>query len=211
MRAGDRILTADGIAIADWAQWVDYVRAHPGRAIALVVERAGEHLALSVTPKRVTSGGETFGQVGVTVAGVEWPAEYRREQRYGPVAAFTRSLATTWDTAAMILGSVRKMIVGDISVRHLSGPITIAKVAGASAQYGLVPLLQFMALLSVSFGVLNLLPIPVLDGGHLAYYALEIVQGRPLSERIQEAGYRIGLSLVIGLMLLALYNDVSRF
>ncbi|MGB5145770.1 MAG: sigma E protease regulator RseP [Porticoccaceae bacterium] len=211
LRAGDRILTADGIAIADWAQWVEYVRARPGQAIALVVERAGERPALSVTPKRVTSGGETFGQVGVAVAAVEWPAEYRREQRYGPVAAFTRSLTTTWDTAAMILGSVRKMIIGDISVRHLSGPITIAKVAGASAQYGLVPLLQFMALLSVSFGVLNLLPIPVLDGGHLAYYALEAVRGRPLSERIQEAGYRIGLSLVIGLMLLALYNDVSRF
>jgi regulator of sigma E protease len=93
----------------------------------------------------------------------------------------------------------------------LSGPITIAKVAGASAQYGLVPLLQFMALLSISLGVLNLLPIPVLDGGHLAYYLVEAVRGRPLSERIQEAGYRIGLSLVIGLMLLALYNDVSRF
>jgi len=211
MRAGDRILAADGIAIADWMQWVEYVRARPGQAIALVVERAGEHPELRVTPKRVTAGGETFGQVGVAPTGVEWPEEYRREQRYGPVAAFTRSVTTAWDTAAMILGSVRKMIVGDISVRHLSGPITIAKVAGASAQYGLVPLLQFMALLSISFGVLNLLPIPVLDGGHLAYYVLEAVRGRPLSERIQEAGYRIGLSLVIGLMLLALYNDVSRF
>jgi regulator of sigma E protease len=211
IQAGDRILTADDIAIADWPQWVEYVRARPGQAIALVVERAGAYPKLSVTPKQVTSGSETFGQVGMAVAGVEWPEEYRREQRYGPVAAFARSVTTVWDTAEMILGSVGKMIAGDISVRHLSGPITIAKVAGASAQYGLVPLLQFMALLSVSLGVLNLLPIPVLDGGHLAYYVLEAVRGRPLSERIQEAGYRIGLSLVIGLMLLALYNDVSRF
>jgi regulator of sigma E protease len=211
MRAGDRILAANGTAIADWAQWVEYVRARPAQTIALVIERAGERQELSVTPKSVTAGGATFGQVGVAAAGVEWPEDYRREQRYGPVAALAKGIATTWDTAAMILESVRKMIVGDISVRHLSGPITIAKVAGASAQYGLVSLLQFMALLSVSFGVLNLLPIPVLDGGHLVYYALEAVRGRPLSERIQEAGYRIGLSLVIGLMLLALYNDVSRF
>lgn len=211
MRAGDRILAANGTAIADWAQWVEYVRARPAQTIALVIERAGERQELSVTPKSVTAGGATFGQVGVAATGVEWPEDYRREQRYGPVAALAKGITTTWDTAAMILESVRKMIVGDISVRHLSGPITIAKVAGASAQYGLVHLLQFMALLSVSFGVLNLLPIPVLDGGHLVYCALEAVRGRPLSERIQEAGYRIGLSLVIGLMLLALYNDVSRF
>ena len=210
MRAGDRILSADGTAIADWVQWVAYVRARPGQPIVVAVERAGGQQELRVTPRRVAAGGESYGQVGVGVAGIEWPEEYRREQRYGPVAALVKGVATTWDTAAMILDSVRKIVVGEISVRHLSGPITIAKVAGASAQYGMVPLLQFMALLSVSFGVLNLLPIPVLDGGHLAYYLLEAVRGRPLSERIQEAGYRIGLSLVIGLMLLALYNDVSR-
>lgn len=211
MRPGDRILAADGTTIADWVQWVEYVRARPGQPIAVVVARDGGQQALQVTPRRVAAGGEAFGQVGVAAAGVEWPEEYRREQRYGPIAALAKGVGTTWDTAATILASVRKIVVGDISVRHLSGPITIAKVAGASAQYGVVPLLQFMALLSVSFGVLNLLPIPVLDGGHLAYYVLEAIRGRPLSERIQEAGYRIGLSLVIGLMLLALYNDVSRF
>lgn len=121
-----------------------------------------------------------------------------------------RAAATTWDNSTMILASIGKMLIGDISVRHLSGPITIAKVAGASAQYGVVPLLQFMALLSVSLGVLNLLPIPVLDGGHLLYYGVEAVRGKPLSEQVQELGYRIGLSLVIGLMVLALYNDVLR-
>lgn len=211
IRVGDRIVATDGAEIDDWFQWVERVRAHPEQPIAVVVDREGGRRTFQLTPRRVVAGSEVFGQAGVTATGVDWPVEYRREQRYGPVAALAKGVATTWDRAATILDSVRKILVGDISVRHLSGPITIAKVAGASAQYGLVPLLQFVALLSVSFGVLNLLPIPVLDGGHLAYYALEAIRGRPLSERIQEAGYRIGLSLVIGLMLLALYNDFSRF
>jgi len=210
LRVGDRILAADGEAMDDWESWVVHVRARPGQAIALLIERGGRQLALEVTPRRTTKGGQTFGQVGMAAAGVEWPAEYRREIRYGPGAALARAVATTWDNGVMILGSIGKMLVGDISVRHLSGPITIAKVAGASAQYGVVPLLQFMALLSVSLGVLNLLPIPVLDGGHLMYYGVEAVRGKPLSEHVQELGYRIGLSLVIGLMVLALYNDVLR-
>ncbi|MCC6296191.1 MAG: sigma E protease regulator RseP [Pseudomonadales bacterium] len=210
LRVGDRILAADGAGIDDWEAWVAHVRDRPERTILLVIERAGQRLELAVTPRRVTANGQVYGQVGMAAEGVEWPAEYRREVRYGPAAALARAAATTWDNSAMILASIGKMLVGDISVRHLSGPITIAKVAGASAEYGVVPLLQFMALLSVSLGVLNLLPIPVLDGGHLMYYGVEAVRGKPLSEQVQELGYRIGLSLVIGLMVLALYNDVLR-
>jgi len=210
LQKGDRILTADGRSIDDWLAWVEYVRARPEQSMAIVVERGERILQLELRPRAVTDRGQTFGQVGMGVAGVEWPEEYRREVRYGPIAALARAAIGTWDNSMMILASIGKMIVGDISVRHLSGPITIAKVAGASAQYGLVPLLQFMALLSISLGVLNLLPIPVLDGGHLVYYGIEAVRGKPLSEKIQELGYRIGLSLVIGLMLLALYNDVLR-
>lgn len=210
LQKGDRILAADGRSIDDWLAWVEYVRARPEQSMAIVVERGERTLHLELRPRAVTDRGQTFGQVGMGVAGVEWPEEYRREVRYGPIAAFARAAIGTWDNSMMILSSVGKMIIGDISVRHLSGPITIAKVAGASAQYGLVPLLQFMALLSISLGVLNLLPIPVLDGGHLVYYGIEAVRGKPLSEKVQELGYRIGLSLVIGLMLLALYNDVLR-
>lgn len=210
MQAGDRVLSADGQPIADWDAWVGYVRARPGQQIQVEVERQGRTLGLAVTPRTVMDGDAAHGQVGMAVAGVEWPERYRREVRFGPLQALGRGIATTWDNGVMILGSLGKMITGDISVRHLSGPITIAKVAGASAQYGLVPLLQFLALLSVSLGVLNLLPIPVLDGGHLMYYGIEAVRGKPLSEHVQELGFRIGLSLVIGLMLLALYNDVSR-
>jgi regulator of sigma E protease len=210
LRVGDRILAADGAGIDHWEDWVAHVRDRPERTIALVIERDGRRLELPVTPRRVATDGQVYGQVGMAAEGVEWPAEYRREVRYGPAAALARAAATTWDNSAMILASIGKMLIGDISVRHLSGPITIAKVAGASAQYGVVPLLQFMALLSVSLGVLNLLPIPVLDGGHLLYYGVEAVRGKPLSEQVQELGYRIGLSLVIGLMVLALYNDVLR-
>lgn len=210
LRVGDRILAADGVGIDDWESWVAHVRDRPGRTIALVIERDGRRLERAVTPRRVVVNGQAHGQVGMAAEGVEWPAEYRREVRYGPAAALARAAATTWDNSTMILASIGKMLIGDISVRHLSGPITIAKVAGASAQYGVVPLLQFMALLSVSLGVLNLLPIPVLDGGHLLYYGVEAVRGKPLSEQVQELGYRIGLSLVIGLMVLALYNDVLR-
>ncbi|MFZ5653029.1 MAG: sigma E protease regulator RseP [Pseudomonadota bacterium] len=210
MQPGDRVLAADGQPIADWDAWVGYVRARPGQQIAVEVERQGRTLVLAITPQAVAEGAATHGRVGMAAAGVEWPERYRREVRFGPLQALGRGVAATWDNGAMILDSLGKMITGDISVRHLSGPITIAKVAGASAQYGLVPLLQFLALLSVSLGVLNLLPIPVLDGGHLLYYGIEAVRGKPLSEHIQELGFRIGLSLVIGLMLLALYNDVSR-
>lgn len=210
LRVGDRIIAAAGQSVDDWETWVALVRARPEQAIAATVERAGERLEIEITPRRATVDGQTFGQVGMGAAGAEWPAEYLREVRYGAGDALLRAVQSTWDNSLMILKSIGKMLVGDISVRHLSGPITIAKVAGASAQYGLVPLLQFMALLSVSLGVLNLLPVPVLDGGHLVYYGVEAARGRPLSEKVQELGFRVGLSLIVGLMLLALYNDVLR-
>ena len=208
--AGDLVISADGIDMPDWYAWVEHVRARPDQAIAVLVEREGQTRELSVTPRRVERGGEVFGQVGVSVVTPEWSEDFFRETRYGPVGAFKKALSQTGSTTQMIFNSIGKMLSGALSVEHLSGPITIAKVASTSADYGLVPFLQFMALLSVSLGVLNLLPVPVLDGGHLLYYMLELVKGSPVSLRIQEAGQQVGLFLIIGLMVLALYNDLLR-
>lgn len=210
MLTGDLVLSANGQAIPDWAAWVDYVRARPNQPIVVLVERDGDTRSLTMTPRAVADGDGTVGQVGMSVVPPKWPEDMFRNSQYGPLAALGKAWTQMGKTTVLILGSVKKMLVGDISVEHLSGPITIAKVAGASAEYGLAPFLQFLALLSVSLGVLNLLPVPVLDGGHLAYYAVELVKGSPVSEKIQELGYRVGLFMVIGLMVLALYNDFAR-
>lgn len=211
MAPGDRVMSVNGEAVTDWQDWVTAVRASPGSALAVEVERGSETLALSVTPESVTEpGGKVIGQVGMTVKMPEWPEHLVRNIDYGPVSALAAASHQTWKTTRLVLDSIRKMITGLISPKHLSGPITIAKVAGASAEYGLASYLGFLALLSVSLGVLNLLPIPVLDGGHLMYFVIEAVKGSPVSEKIQMAGYRVGLFLVVGLMILALYNDVMR-
>lgn len=211
IESGDRIVRVNGEAVDDWNQWVELVRASPGRELAVTVEREGRYLDLRVTPRAAgQADGGVIGQVGMSVRMPEWPAEMIREIHYGPLGALAAATRQTWRTTGLVVDSVRKMITGLISPKHLSGPITIAKVAGTSAQYGLASYLGFLALLSVSLGVLNLLPVPVLDGGHLLYYTIEAVKGSPVSEKVQMVGYKIGLFLVIGLMVLALYNDVTR-
>ncbi|MFA5631524.1 MAG: sigma E protease regulator RseP [Porticoccaceae bacterium] len=211
LEAGDRILAMDGREIDGWSQWVDYVRARPGEPIDVEILRGDERFFTTITPKGVTQDdGSVIGQVGMSVVIPQWPDSYLRTMEYGVVGAFSQALHQTWKTTRMVLDSIKKMVTGIISPKHLSGPITIAKVAGASAQHGVSAYIGFLALLSVSLGVLNLLPIPVLDGGHLMYYIVEAVKGSPVSERVQAAGYRLGLFLVVGLMVIALYNDVAR-
>lgn len=212
--SGDRILSMDGIPVATWREWVDYVRARPGEDIVVEVVRVGiddNRFETTITPKSMTQeDGSIIGQVGMSVVIPEWPESYLRTMEYSVFGALMQGLHQTKKTTVMVLDSIRKMLTGLISPKHLSGPITIAKVAGASAQYGVSAYLGFLALLSVSLGVLNLLPIPVLDGGHLMYYLVEAVKGSPVSEKVQMAGYRLGLFLVVGLMVIALYNDVMR-
>ena len=208
---GDLALRADGIDMALWMDWVDYVRAHPEQAIELEYLRQGEVRIATVVPEPVTDeNGEVFGRVGISVLPPEMPDSMKREFNRGPLESLGASVVRTWELAGFTLNSIKKMVMGLISPKNLSGPITIAKVASASAKSGLESYISFLALLSVSLGVLNLLPIPVLDGGHLMYYVVELLAGRPVPEKIQILGYQMGLFLVLGIMGLALFNDFSR-
>ena len=211
LQEGDRIVSADGELMAGWMAWVEYVRARPNLTINVLIERSAERLSVMLTPRLIsTDSGEKIGQVGLAPVRPEWPEEMLRTREYTVLGALVGGVEKTWETSAFVLVSVKKLLVGQISTKNLSGPITIAKVAGASAKAGIVYYLGFMALLSVSLGVFNLLPIPVLDGGHLLYYLVEVVKGSPVPEKVQALGYQLGLVLVLGVMVLALYNDVMR-
>lgn len=210
LRAGDRIVAFNDQSVSDWMALVEWVRARPGQTVAVRFQRDGLEQAASVTLAEQGAGDGRVGFFGSRVQGFEWPAEMLHEVSFGPVDALPEALRRTWSMTSMTLVSIKKMLVGELSVKNLSGPVTIAKVAGASAESGIAEFLNFLALLSISLGVLNLLPIPVLDGGHLMFYLVEWVRGRPLPERVQVWGMQVGISLVVGVMLLALFNDLSR-
>ncbi|MBN2885611.1 MAG: RIP metalloprotease RseP [Chromatiaceae bacterium] len=214
LRPGDRILSADGVEMARWEDWVDWVRARPDQPIGVEIARAGEPepLRLELTPRPVVlEDGETIGHIG---AGVEVPedlmADYRVRVRYGPIEALGEAGARTLDMSVMMLRVIGRMLIGQASIENLSGPITIAETAGRTASYGLDAFVKFLAVVSISLGVLNLLPIPVLDGGHLLYFLIEWVKGSPLSDEVQMQAQRFGLAVLAGLMLLAFYVDLSR-
>ncbi|EIK68763.1 RIP metalloprotease RseP [Pseudomonas synxantha BG33R] len=210
LKTGDRLLALDGQALGDWQQVVDLVRVRPDTRIVLKVEREGAQIDVPVTLSVRGEAKAAGGYLGAGVKGVEWPPSMVREVSFGPLAAIGEGANRTWTMSVLTLESLKKMLFGELSVKNLSGPITIAKVAGASAQSGVADFLNFLAYLSISLGVLNLLPIPVLDGGHLLFYLVEWVRGRPLSDRVQGWGIQIGISLVVGVMLLALVNDLGR-
>ncbi|AIN59960.1 RIP metalloprotease RseP [Pseudomonas soli] len=210
LKTGDKLLALDGVALGDWQQVVDAVRARPERTVSLSIDRDGATLEVPVTLARKGEGQASGGYLGAGVKAGEWPAKMLREVSYGPLEAVGEGLSRTWNMSVLTLESLKKMLFGELSVKNLSGPITIAKVAGASAQSGVGDFLNFLAYLSISLGVLNLLPIPVLDGGHLLFYLIEWARGRPLSDRVQGWGVQIGISLVVGVMLLALINDLGR-
>ncbi|KKA04834.1 zinc metallopeptidase RseP [Pseudomonas ogarae] len=210
LKTGDRLLALDGQPVTDWQQVVDSVRVRPDSKIVLRVEREGAPIDVPVTLAARGESKAPTGYLGAGVKAVDWPPEMIREVSFGPVAAIGEGARRTWTMSILTLDSLKKMLFGELSVKNLSGPITIAKVAGASAQSGVADFLNFLAYLSISLGVLNLLPIPVLDGGHLLFYLIEWARGRPLSDRVQGWGIQIGISLVVGVMLLALVNDLGR-
>ena len=210
IQLGDRLISLNRQPLDDWQQVIDAVKVLPDATAVLEVERDGQRVDVPLTLAARGEGEARRGYLGAGVEGGEWPAEMLREVRFGPLDAVVEGAKRTWTMSLLTLDSLKKMLFGELSVKNLSGPITIAKVAGASAQSGLGDFLNFLAYLSISLGVLNLLPIPVLDGGHLLFYLVEWVRGRPLSERVQGWGVQIGISLVVGVMLLALVNDLGR-
>lgn len=209
---GDRILSSGQEQIETWSQWVETIKASPGKPLLLSIERDRMRSELTVVPEAVNDeSGEQIGRIGVRVFVPEdYGTEYQRIIRYSPLAALPAAFEKMWDRSVLTLESIGKMLRGLISVDNLSGPITIAKIAGQTANYGPEAFFSFMAYLSISLGVLNLLPIPVLDGGHLFYYVVELLKGSPVSEKIQAVGARIGMALLLAFMMLAIFNDIAR-
>ena len=212
LEPGDRILTCNGEAIESWQAWVAQIQAHPDLPLIVGIERDGWEIELPLTPRSAEGPEGPIGRIGAAVAVPESLFEaYRAEIRLGPIEALGAAVTKTLDLSALMLRVIGRMLIGQASVDNLSGPITIAETAGKTASYGLSYFIKFLAIVSLSLGVLNLLPIPVLDGGHLLYYGIEFIRGRPLSEQAQMQGQRIGVALLIGLMTLAFYVDITRF
>ena len=211
LREGDRLVSVNGQPVARWQDWVEVVRAHAARPMQLEILRDGRTLPLSITPDSVDEAGQRVGKIGAGPRIDESVlAPLMTEVRYGPVEALWRGAAKTWDMSVFTLEMMGRMVLGQVSWKNLSGPLTIADYAGQSATLGWVGFVSFLALVSVSLGVLNLLPIPLLDGGHLMYYVAEVLTGRPVSERTMEVGARIGMMLLLLLMSFALFNDLQR-
>ncbi|WP_437610283.1 sigma E protease regulator RseP [Erwinia sp. V71] len=209
LQAGDRIVKVDGQPLGQWQNFATLVRDNPGKAIALDVEREGEVIRLNLTPAE-KPGNSAEGFAGVIPRVLPLPDEYKTVRQYGPFAAIGEATAKTWQLMKLTVSMLGKLITGDVKLNNLSGPISIAQGAGMSAEYGVIYYLMFLALISVNLGIINLFPLPVLDGGHLLFLAIEKIKGGPVSERVQDFSYRIGSILLVLLMGLALFNDFSR-
>jgi len=207
---GDTIIEADGQAISTWSQWVDLVRASPGQSLAVRVERNGQSRELTVLPRSTGTSDAEVGSVGMGVVIPDVPEDRIRRQGRNPFEALTAAIERTFALTVFTFESMWKMIQGLISTKNLSGPIAIAQVAASTAESGFTTWLSFLALLSISLGAINLLPIPVLDGGHIVFHSLEGLLGRPVPEQIQIMSYQVGLLAVFTLMVFAIYNDVAR-
>ncbi len=210
-QADDRMLEIDGKTISEWADVAAAVRNSVGRPLVFTVDRAGQRMNLTAIPQLSGESEARVGRLGIAVKeDASAVTEMTTLVRYSPGEAAIRAVAKTWDTAIISLRMMGRMLTGELSWKNLSGPVTIADYAGQTARLGLSYYLSFIALISISLGVLNLLPVPVLDGGHLMYYLAEFIKGKPLSDRVLAIGQQVGFALLALLMLFAFYNDFNR-
>ncbi|MCY4045179.1 MAG: RIP metalloprotease RseP [Cellvibrionales bacterium] len=207
---GDKLLTLAGEPIDDWKAWAKMIQAHPDKPMAITVQRGADSLPLTLTPEGKKHGDSLKGFVGIQVKLPKIPDELLRKQEYNPISAILAALKRTWQNIVFSLTSLKKLLLGQLSYKQLSGPISIAQVANDSFNVGFMAYLGLLALLSVSLGVLNLLPVPVLDGGHIFFYLIEWVKGSPVPEKVQLVAYQIGLFIVLAIMALAIFNDINR-
>ena len=211
LQSGDLIVSADGVTVSDWGAWVDFVRARPTTVVNLEIRRDGARHSLPLQIGSATTDDGVIGRIG---AGVQVPEDLYQgvltEQRLGPLDSLGMAVTRSWEMSALTVRLIYRMLRGDVSARNISGPINIAQVAGYTARAGIASFLNFLAIVSLSLGILNLLPIPMLDGGQIAYQLAEMVKGSPVSERAQMLGQQVGIALLLILMSFAFYNDIAN-
>jgi len=211
LKPGDEIYAVDGQRLDDFYRFVELLRSRPGETLRFDVLRQGSELSFDVQVQAEIEDGKTIGRIGMSSGGsASFPESMRTEERYGPLAAVQPAIAETWSKTVLTVKFLWRMVTGDVSTKNISGPINIAQYAGLSALGGLTYFIGFMALISISLGVLNLLPVPILDGGQVIYQVAEMVKGSPLSDELQLVGQKVGIAFLVALMGFAFYNDIAR-
>jgi len=211
LRIGDRLESVGGVKITKWLQFVKIIEQSGGTSVTVAYQRNDTMHNTELTPQhKVNSQGKTIGYAGISPTSVPWPESSKIALEYNVIDALSKGVDKTWQLIRLSFNMIGKLVTGDLSVKNLSGPLSIAKGAGDSASYGIVAFLGFLALISVNLGIINLLPLPVLDGGHLMYYVVELLTGKPVPEKAQEVGFRIGAALLFMLMSVAIFNDFTR-
>lgn len=211
LKENDKIIRVNSVSIDSWQAWVQVVRAFPNKSLSVQIERDNAVKELELLPRaRVAQNGREYGFIGARPAAFEWPPEYKTLEQYGPGIAVIRAVEKTWDFSVLSLKMLFRMVTGQVAANNIGGPISIAKGASQTLDAGFVHFLSFLGLVSISLALLNLLPIPVLDGGHLLFYFIEAMTGKPVSDSVQMMSIRVGMGILIAITLLAFYNDLSR-